>query len=44
MEKEAVIQEHASLENQLVSLQGQIDTLSKEVDAYKTKVLPIIYC
>lgn len=43
MEKEAVIREHASLENQLVSLHEQINSLSNDVDAYKTKVHNI-YC
>ncbi|KAF5805595.1 putative transcription factor bZIP family [Helianthus annuus] len=38
MEVEAVKQEHASLENQLVSFQKQISVLTSEVDALKTKV------
>lgn len=38
MEKEAVIKEHASLENQLVSLEMQINSLASEVDKHKIKV------
>ncbi|KAI3764634.1 hypothetical protein L2E82_14645 [Cichorium intybus] len=37
MEAEAVKQEQASLENQVVSLQKQISVLTTEVDALKTK-------
>lgn len=38
MEKEAVINEHASLETQLASLRGQINNLTTEVDEQKIKV------
>ncbi|XP_058070002.1 structural maintenance of chromosomes protein 2-2-like [Magnolia sinica] len=41
MEKDAVIQEHASLENQLVSLQTQINSLTTEVDNLISKVSSI---
>lgn len=39
MEMEAVKQEHASLESQLVSLNKQIDDLASEVDSQKAKVI-----
>lgn len=39
MELEAVKQEHASLESQLVSLKKQIDYLTLEMDAHKDKVI-----
>lgn len=39
MEMEAVKQEHASLENQLVSLNKQIDDIASEVDSQKAKVI-----
>lgn len=39
MEMEAVKQEHASLESQLVSLNKQIDDLASEVDYQKAKVI-----
>ncbi|KAK0597561.1 hypothetical protein LWI29_026495 [Acer saccharum] len=38
MEQEAIIQEHASLENQLASLRTQIDALALEVEEQKAKV------
>ncbi|OVA02199.1 RecF/RecN/SMC [Macleaya cordata] len=38
MEKEAVIQEHASLENQLAALEIQITSLTSDVDNHKVKV------
>ncbi|KAK2651266.1 hypothetical protein Ddye_018755 [Dipteronia dyeriana] len=38
MEQEAVIQEHASLENQLALLRTQIDALALEVEEQKAKV------
>lgn len=41
MEKEAVINEHASLETQLASLRGQINNLTTEVDEQKIKVTSI---
>lgn len=39
MEKDAVIQELATLENQLASAETQICFLSKELDKQKSKVL-----
>lgn len=41
MEKEAVINEHASLETQLASLRGQINNLTTELDEQKIKVTSI---
>lgn len=38
MEKEAVIQEHATLENQLAALETQINSLAMDVDKQKTMV------
>ncbi|KAI3869392.1 hypothetical protein MKW92_010233 [Papaver armeniacum] len=38
MEKEAVIQEHASLESQLVDLEAQISSLAVDVDRHRAKV------
>ncbi|KAK1563054.1 hypothetical protein Q3G72_021541 [Acer saccharum] len=38
MEQEAIIQEHASLENQLALLRTQIDALALEVEEQKAKV------
>ena len=38
MEMEAVKQESAALESQLVSLKKQIDCLALEVDEHKTRV------
>lgn len=39
MEMEAVKQEHASIESQLVSLNKQIDDLASEVESHKAKVI-----
>lgn len=41
MEMEAVKQEHASLESQLVSLNKQIDDLASEVDSQKAKLVSL---
>ncbi|XP_010246683.1 PREDICTED: structural maintenance of chromosomes protein 2-1-like [Nelumbo nucifera] len=41
MEKEAVIEEHASLENQLACFETQIDSLASDVDKHKNKVILI---
>ena len=38
MEMEAVVQERASLEAQLVSLRAQIDSLTAELEEQKAKV------
>lgn len=43
MEVEAVKQEQASLENQIVSFQKQICVLASEVDSLKTKVDHLTY-
>lgn len=38
MEHEAIVKEHASLENQLASVRMQIDGLASEVEEQKNKV------